>query len=82
MNYYDHFLDLSTIWCYYQNSKMELSAKTIDCIQPFNVFAKHFVLGVSQDFEYVSDKAKENPDASSLLPKEIRTAISVNSFHF
>ena len=31
-----------------KTSKMELSAKRSDCIQPMSIFAKHFILGVSQ----------------------------------
>ena len=30
-------------------------AKTVDCIQPLTFFAKHFILGVSQGYEYASD---------------------------
>ena len=63
-------------------SKMEFSTNIIDCIHPFTIFAKHFILGVSQGYEYVSDNAKQNPDALSLIPQKIRTAISVNFFHF
>ena len=48
---------------------MEFSAKIIDCIQPLTIFAKHFISGVSQDYEYVSDKAKQNPVALSLIPQ-------------
>ena len=40
-----------------ETSKMELSA-IADCIQPLTIFAKHFILGVSQGYEYVPDKAK------------------------
>ena len=61
---------------------MELSTKIVDCIQPFTIFEKHFILGVSQGYEYVSDKAKQNTGASSLIPQKIRTAISANFFHF
>ena len=61
---------------------MELSSKIVDCIQPITIFAKHFILGVSQGHEYASDKAKQNPGALSLIPQKIRTAISANFFHF
>ena len=65
-----------------ETSKMQLSAKIIGCIQPFTVFAKHFTLGVSQGYEYTSDKAKQNPDALSLTQQKIRTAISAKFFYF
>ena len=61
---------------------MEFSTKIVDCIQPLTIFAKHFILGVSQGYEYASDKAKQNPGALSLIPQKIRTAISANFFHF
>ena len=61
---------------------MEFSTKIVDCIHPFTIFAKHFMLGVSQSYEYVSDKAKQNPGVLSLIPQKIRTAISANFFHF
>ena len=65
-----------------ETSKMEFSTKIVDCIQLLTIFAKHFVIGVSQGCEYVSDKAKQNPGALSLIPQKIRTAISANVFHF
>ena len=49
---------------------MELSAKIVDCIQLLIIFAKHFILGVSQGYEYASDKAKQNPGALSLIPQK------------
>ena len=61
---------------------MGLSAKIVDSIQPLTIFAKHLILGVSQGYEYASHKAKQNPDALSLVPQKIRTAISANFFHF
>ena len=61
---------------------MELSAKKVDCIQPLTIFAKHFILGVSQGYEYASDKTKQNLGALSLIPRKIRTAIFANFFHF
>ena len=65
-----------------ETSKMEFSAKIVDCIQPLTISAKHFVIGVSQGYEYVSDKAKQNPGALSLIPQKIRTVISGNSSTF
>ena len=46
---------------------MELSTKIVDCIHMLTI-ARHFILGVSQDYEYVSDKAKQNAGALSLIP--------------
>ena len=57
---------------------MELSANIFDCIEPFTIFTKHFILGVSQSYEYVSDKEKQNPAALALIPQKIRTVISAN----
>ena len=34
-----------------ETSKMELSAKIVDCIQLLTFFVKHFLLGVSQGYE-------------------------------
>ena len=53
---------------------MELSAKIVDCIQPFTIFAKQVMLGVSHGYEYASDKAKQIPGALSPIPQKIRTA--------
>ena len=55
--------------------------KIVDCIQPLTNFPKHFILGVPQGYEYVSDKTKQNPNAL-LLVSQIRIAISSNFFHF
>ena len=60
---------------------MGFSTKIVDCIQSLTIFAKHFILGVSQRYEYVSDEAKQNPGALSLIPQKIRTAISENFLH-
>ena len=50
---------------------MELSTKLVDCIQPLTIFAKHFILGASQIYEYVSHKSKQNPAAFSLAPQKL-----------
>ena len=60
---------------------MELSAKINDYIQPFTIFGKYFILGVSQGYEYTSDKAKQNPAALSLISQKIRIPISANFFY-
>ena len=54
---------------------MEFSTKIVDCIQPLTIFAKHFILGVSQGYEYASDKAKQNPGMLSLIPQKIKILI-------
>ena len=54
---------------------MQPSAKIVDCIQPFAIFAKHFILFVSQGY----DKTKQYLGVSFILQK-IRTAISANLF--
>ena len=61
---------------------MEFSTKTVGCIQPLTIFAKHFISGVTQGYEYVADKAKQNPGALSLIPQKIWAAISASFFHF
>ena len=63
-------------------SKMALSAKIVDCIQPLTIFAKHFLLGASQGFENASDKTKENTGALPFISQKITTAISANFSHF
>ena len=61
---------------------MDLPAKAVDCIQLLTIFAKHFMLDVSQGYEYAYDKVEQNPGAFSLIPQKIRTAMSANFFHF
>ena len=60
---------------------MEPFPKIVDCIQPLTIFAKHFIVGVSQGYEYTSDKAKQNWDGLSLIAHKVRTVISGNFFH-
>ena len=59
---------------------MELPAKIVDCIQPLTIFAKHFILGVSQGYEYTSDTAKQNPGELSLITPKIKQG-SANCVH-
>ena len=40
------------------------------------------MLGVKQNYEYASDKTKQNPEPFSLISQEIRAAISSNFFSF
>ena len=61
---------------------MELFAKLVDCIQPLTVFGKHSILGISQAFEYASDKTKQKPGAFSFMSQNIWNAISADFFHF
>ena len=60
---------------------MELSVKIVDWIQPLTIFTGHFILNVSQDYEYASDKTKQNLGALSLISQKIKTAASANFFH-
>ena len=55
---------------------MELFAKIVHCIQPLTIFAKQFILFVSQGYEYAYDKTKQNPGVWSLISQKIRSAIS------
>ena len=34
---------------------------------PFTIFAKHFILGVSQGYEYAFDKTNQNPGVLLLI---------------
>ena len=61
---------------------MEHLEKIIDCTQPLTIFAKHSILGVSQGFEYASDKTKQNHGVLSLISQKITTGISANFFDF
>ena len=56
--------------------------KIVECIQLLTIFAKHFILGVSQGYDYVADMAKQIPGALSHIPQKISTAIFANFFHF
>ena len=59
---------------------MKLFAEIVDCIQLSTIFTKHYILDVSQGYEYASNKTKENPGVLSFISQKIRTAISVNLF--
>ena len=61
---------------------MELFPKIVDCIQPLAIFAKYFLLGISQGYEYASDKTKQNSSALSLILQKNRTVVSANFSHF
>ena len=49
---------------------MEYFAKIVDCIQLLTSFVEHFILSVSQGYEYVSRKNKQKPDAMSFIPQK------------
>ena len=55
-------------------------AKIVDCIQPLTIFAKHFILFVSQGYEYASEKTEQNLGVLSFISQKIRTIISANLF--
>ena len=42
---------------------------------------KHFILGVSQGYEYSSDEAKQNSGGLSLIPQRDSSTISANFFN-
>ena len=50
----------------------------VDCIQLSTTFAEHFILNVSQGYEYASNKTKQNPVAFSFISKKIRTSMHVS----
>ena len=41
-----------------QTSKIELFGKIIDCIQPFTIIVKRFILDISKVYDSTSDKTK------------------------
>ena len=49
---------------------MELFAIIVDYIQPLTNSAKHFILVVSQDYEYASDKTSQNPGTLSFISQK------------
>ena len=63
-----------------ETPKFDLFAKIVDCIQPLTIFSENFLLGVSQDYEYASDKTKQSPGALSFISQKIRTAVSAHLF--
>ena len=50
-----------------ETSKTGFFSKIVDCIQPFTIFAKHFILGVSKGYECASDKTNEKTGALSFI---------------
>ena len=51
---------------------MGLFTKTVDYIQLLPIFVKHnILLFVSQSYEYLSDKTKQNPGALSVISQNI-----------
>ena len=49
---------------------MELFAEIVGCIQLSTIFAEHFILGASQDYEYASNKSKQNPGALPFISRK------------
>ena len=64
-----------------KTSKMDVFANIVACIQPFTIFTKHFILGVSQG-RCVSGKNKEKLGILSFISQKIRIAIFADFFHF
>ena len=58
---------------------MDRFAKIVDCIQLLTIFAKVFILFVSQCYEYASDKTKQNLVRCHLFNKRFGLQ-SANSF--
>ena len=50
---------------------MECFAKIVDCIQLWTIFAKHFILGISQGYEYASDKTQQNRGMLSFVEQKV-----------
>ena len=51
---------------------MGLFTKIVDYIQLLPIFVKHnILLFVSQSYEYLSDKTKQNPGALSVISQDI-----------
>ena len=59
---------------------MDPSSNIVDYIQPLTTFSKHFILFVSQGYEYASDKTKQNPCVLSFILQKFRAGISANLF--
>ena len=61
-----------------ETSLMELFVEIVACISPLTIFAKHFILFVSQRYEICPDKIKPNPNVLSFISQRIRTTISAS----
>ena len=48
-----------------ETSEMYVFANIVDFMQPLTIFASHFILGVSQGYEFASDKTKQNSSVLS-----------------
>ena len=59
---------------------MEFSAKIVECIQPFTIFAKRSMLSISQGYEYVSNKSKQKHGLLSFTWQKV--AISADFVYF
>ena len=58
---------------------MDIFAKLVECIQPLTVFIKCSILGISQGYEYGSNKTKPKPTALSSVSQELRFVPFLNS---
>ena len=54
-----------------KTSKMKLFAKLVDCILPLTIFAKDFILFVSQGYEYALIKLNKIPVCCHLFHKKL-----------
>ena len=63
---------------------MDCFAKIVDCIQLLTIFAKVFILFVSQCYEYASDKTKQNLVRCHLFNKRfgLQSAKFIFKFNF
>ena len=60
-----------------QTSKIKHCA-IADCIQQLTIFVEHFILDVSQGYDYASDKTKRNPGVLSFISQKISIVIFGN----
>ena len=49
---------------------MEPFAEIVDCIELWTIFVEHFTLGVSQGYEFASNKSKQNPGALPFISRK------------
>ena len=61
-----------------QTSKMESFAKTVNCLQPLTIFARHSILDFWQGSVYVSAR-KHNPRDQISFKKNAKNRVSLTS---
>ena len=59
---------------------MEPFAKIVNSLLYSTIFAKRFILCVSQGYKYASDKTKQNASVLSFISQKIRAVIPANLF--